>query len=62
MFCCWVFLMKSLNRHPVRIIPMKSTGKINKPSNFASEWLETSAKWPEGNGSKIHFTAVRSQS
>lgn len=44
--------MKSLNRHSVRFIPVKSTGKIKKPSNFASEWLETSTKWPEGNGSK----------
>ena len=31
---------------------MKSTGQIKKPSKFASEWLETSAKQPEGTGSK----------
>lgn len=31
---------------------MKSTGQIKKPSKFASEWLETSAKRPEGTGSK----------
>jgi len=51
--CFWKWShRKTLNRHPVRFIHIKSTGQIKKPSKFASEWLGTSAKWPEGTGSK----------